>query len=226
MRTFFQGTVLGQCSKPPSGKELKKSSTPSHRPRRPRAASSFSFFPFPCNSWWGKAMGKAGSKALREASVDGIQAQVQAASSHTDMQTKADSQAHKRMQNPSRETRAKHVFYQLQKKKRIYPLQRLGGGRVCVRACAWPRSAEARQLLRSPDMARLCNRDQPRLAFTLPPHTSIFSNCIIIPLIVGRHYRAVGRPINIWWLSRVEHRQSLDVLGIMQSFHVRSLSLE
>lgn len=55
---------------------------------RPRAATFICLFIFSCNSWCGKAMGKAGSKVLREASVDGIQAQVQAALWHTNKMSK------------------------------------------------------------------------------------------------------------------------------------------
>lgn len=40
-------------------------------------------FCFSCNSWCSETMGKAGSKVLRETSVDGVQAQVKAATRHT-----------------------------------------------------------------------------------------------------------------------------------------------
>lgn len=68
-------------------------------------------------------MGKAGSKVLREASVDGIQAQVQAASSHTDMQTKADSHTRKYAQPELRDTHTKSVH---QLKKRYLTVTALG----------------------------------------------------------------------------------------------------
>lgn len=69
--------TVGKCVRPKFNALL-------HPLCRPRAATFIYIFIFSCNSWCGKAMGKAGSKVLREASVDGIQAQVQAALWHTD----------------------------------------------------------------------------------------------------------------------------------------------
>lgn len=67
------------------------------------------FFPFPCNSWWGKAMGKAGSKVLREASVDGIQAQVQACR-HANKSRLTHTHTHSNVCSTSAETHTQNLF--------------------------------------------------------------------------------------------------------------------
>lgn len=128
---------------------------------RPRAAAfTYLFIFFPCNSWCGKAMGKAGSKVLREASVDGIQAQVQAARWHTNKQRK-----HASANRLTRRSRAgRHVQMCLGTKQANKNTWNRCISEVSVRlfAASFCRNETAVVLSRC---GRLCKRDQPQLRF-------------------------------------------------------------
>lgn len=154
---------------------------------------------FPWNSWWGKAMGKAGSKVLREASVDGIQGQVQAASSH------ADSHSHTNVCRTSAETHTKSVH---PLRKRWWAVRAPGWWRACVRACPGRQKRDSCSALQIwQRYATSFHTSTAHLHFYRLHHRT-FNRGELLP--------SCGPTVNSWWLSRVEQRQSLDVLGIIQ----------